>query len=740
MRDHKPMLSLLKTHFGFDQFRPGQEQIINNVLNKQDTFVIMPTGGGKSLCFQLPALKLSGLTLVVSPLIALMKDQVDALKANGIAAEFINSSLSYAEINRAQTEAQAGRIKILYLAPERLASQSFQNFLTTVKVSLIAIDEAHCISEWGHDFRPDYRNLKILRQGFPNVPVIALTATATEKVRQDIAAQLNLQKAKIFLASFNRPNLTYIVRPKRNAFDNLITILEKHKNSPVIIYCFSRKDTENIANDLRQEGFNALPYHAGLDNIVRKQTQEKFIRDELQIIVATIAFGMGIDKPDIRLIVHYNLPKSIEGYYQETGRAGRDGLPSECILFYSFGDTKKHMFFIEEIVNSAERDNAHNKLKQVVEFCELNTCRREFLLSYFGEAPTTVGTVGTRQCLVPTVTGCNGCDICLTPKEEFDATIITQKILSAVIRTGERFGSNHVIKVLKGSASKRVYELGHDRLSVYGIARDHNEDELKHIVSMLIAKKLLFKTNDQYSTLSLSEIGKKFLQLREKIILTKPKSDELHKAKRIEELEYDQGLFDQLRLLRKKIADAKGVPPFVIFGDVALQQMAYYCPQTAENFSRISGVGEEKLARFGEIFVNTISRYANEHNLSEQVVPIRRSKTQRIVNREGSTPLDRKHLTGSTYDETKKYILQKLPIEKIAEKRMLAPSTIAGHLEKLIAAGEKLDINYLKPPPERFEKIKKAFQKSGGLNLSPVREILGEEYSYDELRFARMFL
>ncbi|MCK4553764.1 RecQ family ATP-dependent DNA helicase, partial [Candidatus Parcubacteria bacterium] len=522
---------------------------------------------------------------------------------------------------------------------------------------------------------------------------------------------------KIFLASFNRPNLTYIVRPKRSAFDSLITILEKHKNSPVIIYCFSRKDTENIADDLRQEGFNALPYHAGLDNIVRKQTQEKFIRDKLQIIVATIAFGMGIDKPDIRLIVHYNLPKSIEGYYQETGRAGRDGLPSECVLFYSFGDTKKHYFFIDQIENNQERKNADKKLRQVVEFCELNTCRREFLLSYFGDK---------RE---QKEKGCSGCDICLTPKQEFDATVITQKIFSAVIRTGQRFGSNYVIKVLQGSASQKIPERGHNNLSVYGIARDHSEDELKYIISMLIAKKLLLKTNDQYPTLSLSQLGKKFLQSREKIILSKPKSDEPRTAKRAEELEYNQGLFDQLRLLRKKIADAKGVPPFVVFGDVALQQMAYYCPQTSENFSRVSGVGEEKLAGFGKVFINTISKYANERNLSEQAVPVRRTKIQRTVKREGST-----------YEETKKYFLQKLPIEKVAEKRGLAPSTIAGHLEKLIAAGEKLDIDYLKPPAERFEIIKKAFQKSGELNLSPVREILGEEYSYDELRLARMFL
>ncbi|MBA3047187.1 RecQ family ATP-dependent DNA helicase [Patescibacteria group bacterium] len=737
------MLTLLKTHFGFDQFRPGQEAIIQNVLDNKDAFVIMPTGGGKSLCYQLPALKLAGLTLVVSPLIALMKDQVDALKANGIAAEFINSTLSYNEIERMQADARTGRIKLLYIAPERLASPAFQNFLKTLAVSLIAIDEAHCISEWGHDFRPDYRNLIMLRQNFPQVPTIALTATATEKVREDIITQLNLQKAKIFLASFNRPNLTYVVRPKRNAFDGLLSILEKHKNSSVIIYCFSRKNTENLSADLRAEGFSALPYHAGLDNLARKQTQEKFIRDELRIIVATIAFGMGIDKPDVRLIVHYDLPKTIEGYYQETGRAGRDNLPSECVLFYSFGDTKKHYFFIDQITDNVERESADRKLKQVVEFCELDSCRREFLLSYFGEhnppAPP-LGKGGDTEDLSdssPSLprrglgggNGCAGCDICLTPKEEFDATIIAQKILSAVIRTGQRFGANYVIKVLKGSAGQKIRERGHENLSVYGIARDHSEDELKSIIKMLIAKKLLVKSADEYQILSLASAGKKFLQLREKIILSKPKSDELRAVKTMEELEYDQALFEKLRQLRKQIADELGVPPFVIFGDVALRQMAYYFPQSQENFSRVSGVGEEKLARFGKVFISQIAGYAREHGLSEKNIPVRRSSAERGVKREGST-----------YEETKKYFLQKLPIEEIAEKRGLAPSTITGHLEKLILAGEKLDIDYLKPPADRFEKIKKAFHESGGLTLSPVREILGEEYSYDELRFARIFL
>ena len=341
MSDNSPMRALLKSHFGYDHFRPLQEDIITNVLDQNDTLVLMPTGGGKSLCYQLPSLCFEGLTMVVSPLIALMKDQVDSLKANGIAAEFINSTGSFTEISRIRRRATNGQLKILYVAPERLALPGFRDFMHSLDVSLIAIDEAHCISEWGHDFRPDYRNLKALRHDFPAVPVIALTATATEEVRQDIIAQLDLQKVRTFLASFNRANLTYLVEPKRVAFNELLDLLRKHENEPVIIYCISRKETESLAADISANNLKALPYHAGLDNEVREKTQEKFIRDKVPIIVATIAFGMGIDKPDIRLVVHYDLPKTLEGYYQETGRAGRDGLPSECVLFYSYRDKMK---------------------------------------------------------------------------------------------------------------------------------------------------------------------------------------------------------------------------------------------------------------------------------------------------------------------------------------------------------------------------------------------------------------
>ncbi|RLC38359.1 DNA helicase RecQ [Candidatus Falkowbacteria bacterium] len=737
------MEKYLKTYFGFEDFRPGQREIIKNVLDGGDSLVLMSTGGGKSLCFQLPALKLPGLTLVISPLISLMKDQVDALKANGIGADFINSSLLGAEIAKRQEAARQGETKIIYLAPERLAMPAFQDFLKTLEVSLIAIDEAHCISEWGHDFRPDYRNLIKLREQFKEVPVIALTATATPKVRQDIAVQLGLKGAKLFQTGFNRPNLNYIVRPKRKAFDGLVSLLKEHKNSSAIIYCFSRKETEELAEDLRAEGFSVLAYHAGLEGNVRKETQNKFIRDEINIIAATIAFGMGIDKPDVRLVVHYSLPKSIEGYYQETGRAGRDGLKSDCVLFYNYGDTIKHNYFIKEMEDENEKANARQKLSEMVEYCELNTCRRAFLLSYFGDlsqpnkhpASPVKADPGKAENLdsfkrVYSDSNCGGCDVCFNPREEFDGTVIAQKVLSAVIRTGERFGANYIIAVLKGSGNKKILENNHDRLSVYGIVDDFSLDELKQITRDLIARGFILKSPGEYPTLSLSRAGKDFLSMRKKINLIKPTIEKETKAvKREEELDYDRELFEKLRVQRKWIADERGVPPFVIFSDATLIQMAYYLPQSLESFARISGVGERKLAEWGKIFTDLILKYSRECGLSEREIPAARSGLERRTSRKSST-----------YAETRKYIKEKLPLKEIAAKRGLTASTIVGHMEKLILAGEEFDIEYMRPSALRFEKIKTAFAESGGAMLAPVREILGEDFSYDELRFARLFL
>jgi ATP-dependent DNA helicase RecQ len=710
------MLKLLKTHFGFDQFRPLQEEIIRCVAAPRDVLVLMPTGGGKSLCYQLPALMLPGLTLVISPLISLMKDQVDALKANGIPSAFINSSLTRGEIAAIQTDALQGKIKILYAAPERLALSEFQAFLQKIKVSLLAIDESHCISEWGHDFRPDYLNLKLLREIFPETPVMALTATATKQVREDIIRQLGLDKGKIFISSFNRPNLSYTVLPQKNAYDQLLEILREHRDDSAIIYCFSRKDTENLAADLRTEGFKALPYHAGLESEERRSNQEKFIRDEVQIIVATIAFGMGIDKPDVRLVIHYHLPKSVEGYYQETGRAGRDGIPSRCILFYSSADAMKQQFFIKQIEDDLERKNAFLKLDKMVAYCELATCRRHYLLSYFGE--------DYRE------DSCGGCDICLSPPEEFDATIISQKIMSAVIRTGQRFGMNYVLDVLLGSKNKQILERNHNRLSVYGIVDDFSKDELRRITGQLLSRNLLGKSGDEYPVLALTERGMGFLKEREEIRLPRLiSSAKLSVPVDAADREYHRDLFEKLRLLRKQIADENGVPPYVVFGDLALRQMAFYLPQSEENFIKMSGVGQQKLKEYGKIFMAVIQSYAEENNLSPKDIPGKRSPMSRRVKREGST-----------YQETKKLVLEKRSIEEMASNRGLAATTIASHIEKLLSSGEEIDIDYLRLPQERFEIIKAGFQKSGGMALTPVKEMLGDDFSFEELRIARLFL
>jgi ATP-dependent DNA helicase RecQ len=709
-------LALLNSHFGYDRFRPWQAEIVSNVLSRRDTLVLMPTGGGKSLCYQLPALCFDGLTLVVSPLIALMKDQVDVLRANGIAAEFINSSLSPEEINRVQRRAQQGLLKILYLAPERLAQSRFRRFLHTLEVSLIAIDEAHCISEWGHDFRPEYRNLDTLRKEFPAVPLIALTATATNRVREDIVAQLELREPCIFLASFDRANLTYLIQPKKDAWAGLLSHLRRHENQPTIIYCQSRRETETLSADLNAQGLKALPYHAGLDISLRIRAQEKFIRDEVPIIVATIAFGMGIDKPDIRLVVHYALPRSLEGYYQETGRAGRDGLPSDCVLLYSYGDKARQEFFINQIADRRERQNAGQKLEQVVAFCELQTCRRRFLMEYFGERWE--------------AEHCNGCDACLTPVEEFEATEISQKILSAIIRSGERFGVNHVVGLLRGVKTRRILESRHDRLQVYGSARDCTEDELKQIVGLLLAKGLLVKNGGEYPTLSVSQAGRAFLQLREKLTLARPRqSAEVTPSTDGSTLEYDQSLFEQLRSWRKRMADDRNVPPYVIFSDVALREMSYYLPQTPASFARIHGVGKAKLQEYSRGFLAVIRRHADSHGLTERPIPAGPgvSRGRRETN---AAPFR----SGSTYEETRKLFWQGLSIPEIAHRRGLTEDTVLYHLERLVQAGARLELDHLLPAPDRLSRIEAAFQEAGSQLLAPVRELLGTEYSYRELK------
>jgi len=710
------VLEQLKAYFGFDRFLPLQEEIITKVLAKRDTLVLMPTGGGKSLCYQLPALRLKGLTLVVSPLIALMKDQVDGLRADGVPAGLLNSTLAAQEANQVQDQARQGKIKILYVAPERLALPGFQRFLQSLDVSLIAIDEAHCISEWGHDFRPDYRNLKSLRRDFPGVPVIALTATATEPVREDIINQLGLDKPEIFISSFNRPNLTYTIQPKAEPLGSLLHLLEKHQGGSAIIYRFSRKATEETALELSERGFSALPYHAGLERDLRRETQEKFIRDQVQIVVATIAFGMGIDKPDVRLVVHYDLPKTVEGYYQETGRAGRDGLPSDCVLFYSYGDRSKQEYFISQIEDDDEREKAHNKLDQVLALCDLQTCRRAYLMEYLGESwPQT---------------NCGGCDICLLPREDFDATEIAQKILSTAIRTGERFGVNYLVDVLRGSANKAVRTRGHHELPVFGISRDVDSDDLKEMVRSLVTNGLLAQNGGDYPTLGVSQRGHKFLKNREKLTLTRPKQAAPVRQVAFpgdRETAYDTKLFDELAALRLEIATDREVPAYQIFGNKSLQQMAFHMPQNELEFSKISGVGDAKLRDFSERFLEVINEYveANGQPAAVNRVPV-------------SAPKNRVRGISMSIRETKDLVAQGLSFEEVAEQRGISETTIRSHLERFIQEGGQVDLGHLMPPEDRRTKIAAAFKEMGEARLTPVREFLGDDYTWDELAVVRM--
>lgn len=707
------MQSLLKKHFGYDAFRPLQAEIIDNVLSGKDTFVLMPTGGGKSMCFQLPALKLKGLTLVISPLIALMKDQVDGLRANGIPAAFINSSLDAGQIKKTLKKAEAGETKILYAAPERFAASSFRDFLAKADLSLIAIDEAHCISEWGHDFRPDYRNLSILKKLFPGVPLIALTATATEKVRADILSHLSIPKARSFVSSFNRENLHIKIIEKKQAFSKLAGLLEAYRRESAIVYCFSRKETEEVAENLRLNNFKALAYHAGLPPEKRKSVQDSFVNDQTDIIVATIAFGMGIDKPDVRLVVHYTFPKTLEGYYQEIGRAGRDGLPSECVMFYTYADLRRHEYFVNQIRDGSLRQKAWEKLDQVLQFAGITACRKKYLLDYFGEKLEG---------------NCNSCDICNTKREKFDATVAAQKIMSAILKTGSNFGRNYIIDILLGKNTQKIRINRHNELSVFGIVRDHSEDELGQIIKQLVDNGYLSRSGGRFPILGISRNGAEFLRKGAKLELAKPISDKKASARKDSRLDYNRDLFERLRELRKDLAQQENIPPFVVFGDNSLVEMACYLPLDKKAFSRISGVGAAKLDKYAEIFLHVIGEFAKANRLdpSEQAGFSKAAISKVRVKRFNS--------------KTKELLIKKIPLERIAKRQGLANSTIINHIEKMIDAGEKIDLEYLKLPLDRFKAMEKAFTKIGDERLKPVYEHLEGRYHYDELRLARVIM
>jgi ATP-dependent DNA helicase RecQ len=600
--------AVLKRTFGYSSFRPLQREICEASLAGRDVFALLPTGGGKSLCFQLPALVRDGLTLVVSPLIALMKDQVDALQASGVAATFLNSSLDGDEARARLRGLHRGEYKLLYVAPERLMLEGWSDNLQNWNVSCLAIDEAHCVSEWGHDFRPEYRQLAKLRATLPAVPLMALTATATERVRADIITHLQLREPSLFVASFNRPNLTYRVVPKDQPLKQIIDFVGKREQESGIIYCASRAATERVAEGLAAKGFSARAYHAGLDAGERSRNQEQFLRDDTRIICATIAFGMGINKPNVRWIIHHDLPKNIEGYYQETGRAGRDGLPGDCLLLFSPGDIAKQTHFLDEITNDQEREVARAQLRKIVHYAESSSCRRAELLAYFGET-------------FP-LDNCAACDNCAEPRETYDGTVVAQKFLSCIYRIAQnsRFsvGLNHIIEVLTGAETDKVRRWNHDRLTTYGIGKELTRPQWAAVGRELMRLGFVAVAEGEFATLELTEAGRDILRARTPITLTKsmimPKAKRAGGARREGDIACDEILFERLRTLRRQLADERSVPAYIIFGDTTLRAMARFYPETPERMEGIPGMGERKRAEFGETFAAAIAEYLQSNS------------------------------------------------------------------------------------------------------------------------------
>ena len=597
------LFETLRKVFGFREFRPNQEPIVRAILENRDVFAVMPTGGGKSLCYQLPAVLLPGTCMVISPLISLMKDQVDGARANGIRAAFLNSSLDPEDRDAVMQQLLSNSLDLLYVAPERFTLEAFKKMLGRVNISMAVIDEAHCISEWGHDFRPDYLSLSALVTLFPDLPVAAFTATATHLVQQNILDKLALRNPLIVRASFDRPNLSYDVRLKDKVDAQLVTLLKKNAGKAGIIYRTSRKNVDDTAAMLKAKGFRALPYHAGLSDHDRKRNQEAFIRDEVDVIVATIAFGMGIDKSNIRFVIHADLPKSVENYYQETGRAGRDGDAAHCTLLFSPGDISKLRFFIDTMTDVNERKRSLDALSKVVSFASTSICRRRSLLDYFGEHYPH--------------DNCNSCDICLGTRERVDCTRDAQMLLSAIVRTEERFGATHIVDIVIGSNIQKIRDFGHDRLKTYGIGKGRSKTYWRQLVDELLAQKVIEKSEGPYPTLFLLPKAVHILRNEESIeivrVVEKTNEKKLVKTLDVSGTPCDQELFELLRVLRKEIATEQGIPPYMVFSDPSLHQMSSICPRTADTMLTVTGVGEVKLERFGRQFLRLIERYCTDH-------------------------------------------------------------------------------------------------------------------------------
>lgn len=700
---------VLKKHFGYDSFRPLQAEIIDHVMGKQNALVLMPTGGGKSVCFQIPALLFDGLTVVISPLIALMKDQVEALRSNGIKASFLNSSISPQEQDAVLWAAKLGELKLLYIAPEKLFTGNLVAMFKTLNISLFAIDESHCISSWGHDFRPEYRQLAILKDEFPNTPIIALTATADKVTRRDICRQLRIDEQHTFIASFDRPNLSLEVLPGRRRMAQIAQFLKTVPKQSGIIYCLSRKGTEAVAANLIAEGFQADFYHAGLSNEQRSQVQERFIRDDLQIIVATIAFGMGIDKSNIRWVIHYNLPSNVESFYQEIGRSGRDGTAARTALFYSYGDIITRSRMIQESeLPEAQKELMEAKLERMRQYAEANICRRRILLSYFNEEMQN---------------DCGNCDVCRNPRSRFDGTVIAQKALSAIARTNQNVAMGMLIDILRGSRNQNLLRLGYQDLPTFSVGKDLKYEEWADYLSQLLNSGIMDIAYDEGHAFRLNDVSWQVLRGERQAELSsflsaaerKAIDDEKVPSKSSKKEVVRSELFEILRQLRKQIADKLGIPPYLVFTDTTLSELADKRPISQSQFLEVSGVGQEKLRRYGKAFMEEILKYIKTN--SEKGIRLAK---------------------GLTYHVTLELFKDGLSIEEIAEERKLSPSTIAAHLIKLKNEGEDIDLKALIDERTYNEVIKAmhALKMQPTDPIKPLFDFLNESVPYEKIRLA----
>ncbi|MBS1527110.1 MAG: DNA helicase RecQ [Bacteroidetes bacterium] len=704
-------IQALQKYFGYDRFRHQQEAIIQNVLAGRDVIVLMPTGGGKSLCYQLPAMLLDGLTIVISPLIALMKDQVDSLNVNGIPAAFLNSSQSEDEQAAITQKLRNNQIKLLYLAPERLfrSGSTLIGFLKSLPVCLVAIDEAHCISHWGHDFRPEYLMLSGLKKEFPQIPVIALTATADKLTRKDILEKLNLSDPAEFVSSFNRANITYRVIPKKNSINQLLEFLNERKEDSGIIYCLSRNSTGELAADLKAEGYSAAAYHAGMEQAEKAKNQEAFLRDEIKIIVATIAFGMGINKSNVRYVVHADLPKNIEGYYQETGRAGRDGLPSDALLLYSYSDASKLQRFAKVEGNEEQSAIMLKKLDDMVKYAQLKTCRRQYLMQYFDET-------------FPA--GCGSCDVCLSEVKKFDGTLIAQKALSAVARLKESFGNTYIIDFLRGSKREKIRE-EHKQLRTFGVGADIHRADWFRYIRELVAQGYLQVTDDAFPVLKLTNKSDAVLKGLQKVELIASQTME---ERRPEAPPFETALLNELKMIRRDIAANENVPAYIVLSDAALVEMATYLPQTLDELRLVSGFGDVKLARYGREFLIPVKSYCVKNGLSSRIHQKRYALKQQLKTKQPTTKLR----SSDTRAESFSMYRSGKSVQEIAAARGMVATTIEGHLSYFIQTGE-MDVLEL-VEQEKIPAIKDAVESYGHEKLSPLKEVLGDNYSYGEIR------